>query len=312
MDLVLDSEWAQQDFTPDLILQLGRPPTSSAWLRWHAAHTEIPHIVLSAQGYPDVESSADWFIQADLRHVTGAVLKEMRGASGDERSPWVMTLSRVGAAAREVVAGNLNLSDDAALGELEAAALVVESLPDSANLVVGNSLTIRHVDLLTVGTEKKLAVYSQRGANGIDGLVSGAAGVASCSESPTVLLLGDVSMLHDIGGLALANEVSRPLCIVILNNGGGRIFERLPVASRPDLADAMPSFTTPHGYDFAGAAQLYQLPFHRATTPGELREALKSARDGGTHLVEAVVGAKSAGERLDKMAAEFHAALKVD
>jgi len=310
-DLVLGSAVGREELRPDLILQVGRPPTSSAWLRLVAQAPDVRHIVLAAGGWPDAESTARWVIRADvgltLTALRDAIAGEMEIA-GDER--WRKRLQGAIELTRVAVMDEVCRDDAAGMSELAAVHVAVESLPDGANLIVGNSLPIRHVDALVPADARSLKVFSQRGANGIDGLVSGAAGVASLSSAPSMLILGDISLLHDIGGLAATRSLSGALIIIALNNGGGRIFEQLPVASRPELAGAMPLFTTPQECDFSGAAALYGLPFHRVTSAGQLRDTLDEViPGGGVHLLEVVVSPGSAREGtarlVDRVAAEL-------
>jgi len=110
----------------------------------------------------------------------------------------------------------------------------------------------------------------------------------------TTLLIGDVSFLHDINGLQLASELTGPLVIVVVNNGGGRIFEQLPIAE-DSSEDWLPYFTTPHDADLRSAASLYGCGFHRVDTVTGLRQALELgyAQEGCT-VIEAVVPAQSA------------------
>src|SRR6185295_6494041 len=106
------------------------------------------------------------------------------------------------------------------------------------------------VDAFCPSLPAGVRVLSQRGVSGIDGLLAGAAGAASVTELPVTLLVGDVSFLHDVGGLALARHARAPLVIVVINNDGGRIFEQLPLA-RSGHSAALPHFTTPHGLDLS-------------------------------------------------------------
>ena len=139
------------------------------------------------------------------------------------------------------------------LTEAGVARAVHEAAPAKSALVLGNSLPIRNFDTWVPPTGTSLHVFSQRGVSGIDGIVSSAAGVASCVSEATAVLVGDVSFLHDINGLQLASQVSSPLIVVVVNNGGGRIFEQLPIA-RQGREEWLPYFTTPHEASVAGAA----------------------------------------------------------
>ena len=141
---------------------------------------------------------------------------------------------------------------------------------------------------------KLLLVTSQRGVSGIDGVVSGAAGVASAVAGPTTLLIGDVSFFTTPMGSRLASRVAGPLVIVVVNNGGGRIFEQLPIAQDGNET-WLPYFTTPHAADLESAAAIYGCEFQSVDTVTGLRQGLEVAygREGCT-VIEAV---RSSAER---------------
>ena len=113
---------------------------------------------------------------------------------------------------------------------------------------------------------------SNRGANGIDGTVSSALGLAA-TGAPTVLLIGDVALAHDIGGLLAADRLGLPLTIVLLNNDGGGIFHFLPVAGETDAFEE--HVATPHGLDFERAAALYRWAYELPGSAEELRSAVE-------------------------------------
>jgi 2-succinyl-5-enolpyruvyl-6-hydroxy-3-cyclohexene-1-carboxylate synthase len=116
-------------------------------------------------------------------------------------------------------------------------------------------------------------VLSNRGANGIDGTVSTAFGVAAATEGPVALLIGDVALAHDIGGLIAVRQLGLDLTIVVINNDGGGIFHFLPVSGETDAFEE--HVATPHGLNFAKAAALYGLDHTPATTAAELTAALQ-------------------------------------
>ena len=182
------------------------------------------------------------------------------------------------------------------LTEAEVARLTAASLPNDAWLILGNSLPVRTVDSYCRASSADFHVLSQRGASGIDGLISGAAGVASIARDPVVLLIGDISFLHDVGGLLLASAAHVPLIIVVVNNGGGRIFEQLPVGRAVPEA-IMRHFTTPQDCVIEHAAKLYRHEFARAETPSDFHSALAAAyRCTGCTVIEAVVPPHGAQE----------------
>jgi 2-succinyl-5-enolpyruvyl-6-hydroxy-3-cyclohexene-1-carboxylate synthase len=170
------------------------------------------------------------------------------------------------------------------LSEPRIAREVVAALPAGANLFVSSSMPIRDVDAFAPAGGVPLRVLSNRGANGIDGIVSSALGVAAATGRPTVLLTGDVAFLHDVGGLLTAHRYRVPLTVVVVNNDGGGIFSFLPIARATEHFEAL--FGTPHGVDLSHAAALYGARFHRPEAPASLRAAVQQGLEGGLHLIE--------------------------
>jgi 2-succinyl-5-enolpyruvyl-6-hydroxy-3-cyclohexene-1-carboxylate synthase len=121
---------------------------------------------------------------------------------------------------------------------------------------------------------KQLRFLSNRGANGIDGVVSSAAGAALAGGRRTFLLTGELALLHDLGGLLAAGRAGAELTIVCLNNGGGAIFDFLPVAEHADRDLYERHIATPAGVELERVAALCGLPHSLAVTPEELRSAV--------------------------------------
>ena len=161
--------------------------------------------------------------------------------------------------------------------DVAAVAALVESLPDGCNLFVGNSLPIRHVDQFAAPSTKRLQVYGNRGASGIDGVTSSALGVAAANpETPTVLLIGDISFYHDLNGLlAVKQQQLENVTIVLLNNDGGSIFRRLPIAGQDPAFTRL--FLTPHGLDFAPVIRMYGIDYAQADNRQALEKALAAS-----------------------------------
>ena len=103
-------------------------------------------------------------------------------------------------------------------------------------------------------------IFSNRGASGIDGLVATAAGCCASLNQPGVLVLGDLSFLYDINSLSLIKHIKQPLHIIVINNGGGGIFDQLPVSSQDDIYEKF--FKVEHGYSFENSAKQFGLMYH--------------------------------------------------
>lgn len=308
---VLGTRESRARLAPDLLVELASAPTDSAYASYVAEHPSVPRVVLAAHGYPDPFGSAAAVYLGDVHALVAAVAERLAGRpERPSACALAADFARAERAARRAV-------DDELRGALLTEACVVEALcarlPAGSLLSVGNSLCIRDLDLYAAPHGRSLDVLHQRGVNGIDGLVSGFAGACrarSGATSPAALLLGDVSFLHDLGGLAALRTVSSAAVVVVLDNGGGRIFEELPLGHRPELAETVERcFLTPPRLDFASAAAAFGLPVvvtdQRATFESALREGL--AGDGPRVVVAEV--ASGGRERRLALRRRAHAAL---
>ncbi|MDF3065934.1 MAG: 2-succinyl-5-enolpyruvyl-6-hydroxy-3-cyclohexene-carboxylic-acid synthase [Polyangiaceae bacterium] len=306
LDWLLSTPEIAQSLIPDVVVSIGATPTSSAYERWVG---RVPtRLVLAEHGYPDALGSADLVASGELGPALSALCHELaRKVSPRKPGSFAVRLRAAHDACERQVA-DLVAAPTRELSEGAVVKAVVESLPADAVLALGNSLPIREVDAY-VTRAKRLCVVSQRGANGIDGLVSGAVGSALGSGAPTLLLLGDVSLLHDIGALASARLVPSPLVIAVVDNAGGRIFDQLPV-QRLYAEDARLSelWLTPPGRELSHAAALFGLTYDAPTSLEAVRAATSEAiaRRGGT-LLHLRVGANSAAEQRQRVVAALGA-----
>jgi 2-succinyl-5-enolpyruvyl-6-hydroxy-3-cyclohexene-1-carboxylate synthase len=269
-DAVLRDPAARARFRADLIVEIGAPPTSSAYAAYLSEHPPERRIVVAAHGYGDPVGGATDIVCADPVDACRALAEAMLPISSD--------FSReLESAEAEVWRRVAEEFESGALTEGRVAHEVLSVLPGGANLVVSNSGPVRDLDTYVLPTHRAIRVLSQRGASGIDGLVSGAAGARTVLDGPMALYLGDLAILHDIGGLAAARAAQGPLAIVVVNNAGGRIFEALPIAKKTSAETLERFFVTPERIDLARAAAAFGLAYVAARTPAELSSALKDA-----------------------------------
>lgn len=292
-DWLLSVPGATERHRPEVLLCLGQTPTSSAFDGWA---TSVPRrLVFAEQGWPDAVGGAELVASGDLPGSLDALVVELKRL-GRARSESAFAVELLAAHALCEARVNEALTSQAPeLTEGVAVKCVLESLPDDSVLALGNSLPIRDADAY-VRQARRLRVMAQRGANGIDGLISGAIGSAIGSGAPTLLLLGDVSFLHDLGALSATRLLTTPLAIAIIDNAGGRIFDQLPVrklyADEPETARL---WLTPPDCDFSHAAALFGLAYAAPATAAAVRSATAEAlaRNGVT-LLHLRVGRDSA------------------
>ncbi len=298
---------------PDLVIQLGRPPTSAAFAQWLNHHKTGLFYVLAEEGWPDPSSQIDGLVRAPIESSLSALCAQLGKSAGasdedeaqrlDEAKNYSEAIHsaclRLEAAREQVLSTAVGKASEA-----RAVRALLSTVPASATLVLGNSLAIRLADLWSPTLPDEVHVLSQRGVNGIDGLVSGAVGAAVASKRPTALLVGDVSLLHDLNALALPQlqQLEQPLVLCVLNNRGGRIFDHLPLGEHPRIGDAFrTAWTTPHRLDLAAVAKALGMESYALSEGSDPLPALRAAwqRRGATLLeVRVPVDASVAVEKL--------------
>lgn len=158
-----------------------------------------------------------------------------------------------------------------------------KQIPKDGQILVANSMTIRDFDYFWFSGESRAVLYGNRGVNGIDGTISTALGLA-VNGRPTYLVTGDLSLFHDLNGLAVAKTHNLNLTIILHNNDGGGIFEYLPQKGTKHF-DYL--FSTSQGLDYSGAAKLYGCDYTKISSPDELSSVLaKIGQESGVHIIE--------------------------
>jgi 2-succinyl-5-enolpyruvyl-6-hydroxy-3-cyclohexene-1-carboxylate synthase len=247
--------WAEGQ-RPACVLRAGDLPTSKPLRAWLAS-LECPQVILDPEAaWQDPNAVAN--------ELHPGPLAALRVAPADPA--WLGRWRAADAAAARAVAAALG----DALSEPRVAAELGATLGADEILWVASSMPVRDVETFFPARDHPPRVLSNRGANGIDGTPSSAFGAAA-SGVPVTLLTGDVALLHDLGGLIAHRRLGLDLRIVLLNNDGGGIFHFLPVAAQRDAFEE--HVATPHGTDFAQAAELFDLPYARAESLADLRRA---------------------------------------
>lgn len=291
-DAMLRTPWFKERGMPDFALQLGPVPVSGAWESFHKADME--RAVIAPHGWQDPSNSARWIVFSDVAASIESLLGALEHFPRTPNRAYAAELARLNEAVWEVVdrsPGTREWGEGIVVRELMA------HTPPGSYLQVGNSLPIRQLDALCRAGGADVTVLHQRGVNGIDGNIAGALGVSSVVDEPVTLLLGDVSTLHDLTSLGIDVKDGAPFVLVVTNNGGGRIFEQLPLGRHAGLeSEPMRHVVTPHPYGFEGAATMFGAHYARVTSGEELRAALRdayAARRPKT-VIEAVVRPHSA------------------
>lgn len=263
---------------PDWVLQVGGTPTSAHVAHWFEAHPETHRILIDETGRsPDASHTAHRVLHSDPVLAVDGLLDRVDGAAGGA-DEWSQTLRGCEQAAEEVVQGLASWE-----GSVPGAAL--EGLDDEDVLFVSSSLPVRDLDKYGGTTEAAVRILANRGASGIDGVLASAAGAVRAASGRGRLVIGDVALAHDLNALSAVRDHAPGLTVIVMDNGGGRIFDQLPVAALADVAYEK-LFRTPPRLDWSAAATTFGLDHVRVEDAADLPAALADA-DGG--LVEVVV-----------------------
>lgn len=288
---------------PDLVLQVGAPPVSSG-TQGLLETCGASQIVISDGTWTDPAGLGSVFLLGDVGTTVADLCSGLESSSPPAATePWRRDVLALCGRFRGVVADLVAGSGPGVFHDGEVTRRTVAAMPSGSLLMLGNSLPVRLVETWVGRLGRRLWVASQRGLGGIDGLVAGFMGSLSTGEFPAgTLVVGDVSLLHDLDGLTVASEYGDgpPAVIVVIDNGGGRIFERLPIASTEVFRGPEGRhWLTPHRVDFSALARAFGLTCVRVDTTLALKRELAAAmarRGVSLVIAQTVPGALAQGE----------------
>lgn len=280
-DLLLRHERLARELRPEMVLRLGGGLTSKVLQQWLDGSAALTALLPGDGALVDPAHAASLCLEGDPAAACRALAVEVRALQAKPGELRALALRADDAAAAALAAA---FAADA-LGEPQLAWALARALPPGAQLFVSSSMPVRDLDAFA-GAMPGVRVLASRGVNGIDGIVSTAAGAALGAGRPTALLCGDLALLHDLGGLIAARRAGIDLAAVVVNNDGGGIFHFLPLHEAAPADRFEQLFGTPHGLDLAHAAVLVSARLHRPRSAAEVRSALGSSLEGGLHLIE--------------------------
>jgi 2-succinyl-5-enolpyruvyl-6-hydroxy-3-cyclohexene-1-carboxylate synthase len=290
--LLRDADWAGR-VAPACVLRVGDLPTSKPLRQWLAGLGDgVPQLALAAAGagaWPDPDAALSRVLALEpaalgaIDRVWPAPAAESAAADDRARLPgvgddgWLTTWRDADARAASAIEATIGKE---AINEPRIARELATTVPAGATIVIAASMPIRDVETFWPILDTPPRALANRGANGIDGTISTAYGVAAATEGPTYLLIGDVALAHDVGSLLAGRRLGVPLTIVVIDNAGGGIFDFLPVATQG--AEYEEHVLTPTGLEVERVAALYGAGYRSVVDLIGLRDALNSSADGTT------------------------------
>ncbi|WP_217589123.1 2-succinyl-5-enolpyruvyl-6-hydroxy-3-cyclohexene-1-carboxylic-acid synthase [Lentibacillus saliphilus] len=277
-DAFLKDREIRERLQADVIVRFGAMPVSKSYLFYIQELTEAAHFVVEkAQGHREPVGLPSQFIYADPVLLCETLKQK---ASGQNAEPdWLQQWQDM----QQTASTHIGKASET-LTEGDAVNVLVEAVPENETVYVGNSMAVRDLDTFLINNTKQLNILANRGANGIDGMLSSGLGAAASGQHVT-LLLGDLSFYHDMNGLLAAKHYPLNMTVLVINNNGGGIFSFLPQANEPKHFEAL--FGTPLHIDFKHTAALYELNYDLVDNQADLLKSLKNSYEQkGVTIVE--------------------------
>lgn len=275
---------------PDLILRFGAPSISKPLNQYLERYTEARLLVVDgAEDWREPSARAAQIIWADPLTLCQDLLGIL--PQTNDNCDWADEWRDIANLTAKTLAAKFEQNQE--LFEGQVFAELGQLLPNNSTLFVGNSMPVRDLDTFFNPEQQTVQVLCNRGANGIDGVVSSALGASAglsakgrdTLESPLVLVIGDISFYHDMNGLLAAKLHQLNATIILLNNDGGGIFSFLAQSSYPEYFEQL--FGTPHGLDFKPAAQMYGAQYNQPENWSDFRQICSTAfKSAGLKIIE--------------------------
>ncbi len=310
-DLILrNPEWAEK-LTPEIVLQIGELPTSKELRTWleetnspryilqafsdnfDPLHGQSVHLRVSLEEFRlQLKTKKKLIIQnkenkiqqqlTNLLPIQNTTL-ETPNQAFSYAEQWIKLNTQIQAH----IDAEMQSREDLFEGKITW--LLAQSLPQKTPVFIANSMPIRDAEFFWKVNRQQTPIYFNRGANGIDGTLSTALGIAH-QDKPTILLTGDLSLLHDTNGFLLREKFQGHLTIILINNNGGGIFEMLAIADSTSLFEDY--FATPQNIDFSQLALTYGVEYQRIKSWQQLKIALNPLPSSGIRLLEIITNRK--------------------
>jgi 2-succinyl-5-enolpyruvyl-6-hydroxy-3-cyclohexene-1-carboxylate synthase len=265
---------------PELVVRFGDMPTSKSLRQWLAKLPGLRQLVVDpAFGWNEPSNRAETMLRADASALAADLAEQVQPAPLEWRTAW-LEAGRTAAAAIEAELAELSDPSEPGLHHALAGAYA-----DGDLVYTASSMPIRDQEAFVPSGPAAVRFLCNRGANGIDGLISSGIGAAVAIRRPTWIVTGDLGLHHDINGLAAMREAGVPVRIVVINNDGGGIFEFLPQAEQVEREEFEALLGTPLGLEPAKVAALHGISHVKV----ERLDELASAAAPGTGLIEVPV-----------------------
>ncbi|MBO1056639.1 MAG: 2-succinyl-5-enolpyruvyl-6-hydroxy-3-cyclohexene-1-carboxylic-acid synthase [Dolichospermum sp. JUN01] len=274
-DIILRNQQLAKELSPEIVIQIGEMPTGKELRNWLITTNPQRFIIDNCDQNLDPLHGKTTHLRISVTEIGKLEIEEL--AKSEYLQKWCISEKQV----RKNIDDYFENVDE--LIESKTAWLISQNLPPETPLFIANSMPVRDVEFFWKPNNLRIKPYFNRGANGIDGTLSTALGIAHHQQS-SVMLTGDLSLLHDTNGFLIRNKFIGHLTIILINNNGGGIFEMLPIAKfNPPFEEF---FATPQNIDFAQLCATYNVQYQLINSWEELKDSLKQLPKIGIRVLE--------------------------
>ena len=261
------------EYRPDVILHFGRTPSSKAVENWIGKIPAKRYIINEYGDVFDPWNNASGICKSSPSLFCSMLVEDTEKKNSPDWLNHYIQADNTAGKFKVELTGKLSFSNECAI-----IPEVLNNLPDNSHLMISNSMSVRDLDYFSQQTEKRIIVHFNRGASGIDGILSTSLGIQKALNKPAALITGDMAFYYDITSLLTAVKYKIPLVVILINNNGGAIFGMLPVSSYGKKFKDY--FINPHNLNFASIVKSFGADYNIIRNREELKKSMAAAFKG--------------------------------
>lgn len=266
----------KKNLRPEVIIHFGNAPTNKVLLDFFNFSDAIKISVNRDGDLKDPSQTITKIIKCDAISFVDKVASECKLINNSDDNNWTKTFKSLNKKSKQLK--NDFLEQTSLEFEGKVSCELIKNIPEYSNLILSNSTPPRDIDFFANSSGKSISIFSNRGASGIDGLISTALGVSSCSNKSTFLLTGDLAFYYDINALQIGKKYNYSLTIILVDNEGGGIFRMLPIAKHKDIFDEY--FNTKLNIDFEAIVKGFGAKYILVSDTEKFREEVSKEYKG--------------------------------
>ena len=276
-DAIIRNSLYADELKPEIVILIGKYPTSKTLRNYLQKHKIKTYIIANNEDNIDALHSNSIHLRISIENTIKSLVKNNVNSNTNYLQQWLKIDTKVNNKLQQVLETNEEVLEG------KVSWIISKYLPKKTPIFIANSMSVRYAEYFWQKSDRQFQVYFNRGANGIDGTLSTALGIAH-NNQPTVLLTGDLALLHDTNGFLIHSYLQGSLIIILINNNGGGIFEMLPISDYKSLYEEY--FATPQSIDFSNLCKTYNVTYKSIDSWQQLQNLLVNLPKQGIYLWE--------------------------